>query len=505
MNLTSKRMLPFLTVCAGALAFTASAQTQWVADNFEAEGTGYTNAALDSAAGLYKMGVTGTQNENTNFVWFADQNDASKIVTGVGAYSGARSITNANAQAQVLQLETEGGTLTRPLYVNGATGSVDFSAAPVYVDTLLKFTPSETDPENITEASGIKIAVYVNSSSNLVVIHKYTDGSVFIRTNSVFTSLGVIDPAAWHRLTIKLAYSETGDNGFYNPLFEIWFDGDRLTHANGAVNTTTYSGGGYFFPLVDGNIQLTQVAFQGTGALDDLVVADWTTPLKSTGLLLTLSFNDDLLDVTFDSSAVTNGQVVTVGASGSALAIQAIDWYQVNGVTGTGVSYSGSTGSLSQASSGTVTVDQSGRTATIEASQYTGTIPTGLPGAYANVPADKLSAWAVASGLTQAQVMANAADYLDNYLLNIDESIDANLEITSITIDEVAEIATITVSATDPAVNFNSINGELVVWTSDDLTSWGEPVSYSISLTTASEVTIDVPYAAGSFIKARVE
>jgi len=101
--------------------------------------------------------------------------------------------------------------------------------------------------------------------------------------------------------------------------------------------------------------------------------------------------------------------------------------------------------------------------------------------------------------------MANAAAYLDNYLLNIDESIAADLEITSIVIDTVLEIATITVGATDAAVDFNELNGTLVVWTSDDLNAWGEPSTYDITVTTAAEVTIEVPYAAGSFIKARVE
>ncbi len=503
MNLTSKRMLPFLTACASVLALSASAQTTWVSDNFEAEGEGYTNAATGSAAGIYKMSTWGGANNDwyTNLVWFADAGDASSIQTNEDAFAGARSITNANAQAKILKLETEGQTLMRPVYVDGATGTISFAAAPVYLDTLIKFTPSEDDPE-ITD-SNIKIAVFVNVNSNLVVRHKYTDGFTFIPTNSVFEGLGPIDPNDWHRLTLKLAYSDTGDNGFYSPMFEIWFDGDRLTHANGAVNTTTYSGGGYFFPLKDGDVTLSQVSFQGTGYVDDLVIADWTTPLTQTGLLLTLVFNDDLMDVTFNSSAVTSNQTVTIAPAGGALAIQAIDWYQINGVTGDGVSYSGTTGSLINASSGTVTVDATGRTATIEASQYTGTIPTGLPGAYANVPADKLSAWAVNSGLSQADVMANAADYLDNYLLNVDETVSADIEITSIVIDEVNETATITVGATDAAVNFTSLNGTLVVSTSDDLVSWSDQTIEFNEQTT--EATVVVPYTAGNFLKVWVK
>lgn len=501
MNLTSKRMLPFLTACASALALSASAQTTWVSDNFEAEGEGYTNAATGSAAGIYKMSTWGGANNDwyTNLVWFADAGDASSIQTNEDAFAGARSITNANAQAKILKLETEGQTLMRPVYVDGATGTISFATAPVYLDTLIKFTPSEDDPE-ITD-SNIKIAIFVNVNSNLVVRHKYTNGEIFIPTNSVFEGLGAIDPNEWHRLTIMLTSTPTLFGG--SPTFEITFDGDKLTHANGAVNNLTYSGGSWFFSLKDGDVTLSQVSFQGTGYLDDLVIADWTTPLTQTSLQLTLVFNDDWMDVTFNSSAVTSNQTVTIAPAGGALAIQAIDWYQVQGVTGTGVSYSGTTGSLANASSGTVTVDATGRTATIEASQYTGTIPTGLPGTYANVPADKLAAWAVASGLSQAQVMANAADYLDNYLLNVDETISADIEITSIVIDEVNETATITVGATDAAVNFTSLNGTLVVSTSDDLVSWSDQtIEFSEQ---ATEATVVVPYTAGNFLKVWVK
>lgn len=60
MNLTSKRVLQFLSVYTGACALSVSAQIYYLADNFEAEGDGYTNAAIDSAAGLYKAHVWGT-------------------------------------------------------------------------------------------------------------------------------------------------------------------------------------------------------------------------------------------------------------------------------------------------------------------------------------------------------------------------------------------------------------------------------------------------------------
>ena len=109
MNLTSKRMLQFLSVCAGAFALTASAQTIWVSDNFEAEGAGLTNAAIGDAAGMYKANVWGTMSQLTNLTWGAGAGDASTIQAFEGSYTAnSRPITEANAKAQALKLEHRG-------------------------------------------------------------------------------------------------------------------------------------------------------------------------------------------------------------------------------------------------------------------------------------------------------------------------------------------------------------------------------------------------------------
>ena len=515
MNLTSKRMLQFLSLCAGAFALTATAQTVFVADNFEAEGVGYTNAAINDAAGMYKANVWGTQSQYTNLVWEAGAGDASTIQAFDGTYAAGRPITNDNAKAQALKLETEGQTLTR--YVafteDGGSGSdgiplttpdyIDVtSALPVYVDTLMKFTPSEDDPE-VTDTN-IKLALFVNVNSNLVLRHKYyVGGSGYLTTNSVFADLGVIDPEKWYRLTIKMQYNED-----YADAMQcwLWLDGVSLTHQNGEVSEEVQNGGPIFYTLKETDMTLSQVSFQGTGYVDDLVVARDITPFGGqAGLTLTLAFDDDVLDVLVDGQPVQPSAVVE---SGSTLAITAVDWYQINSVTGDGITYTGTTGELEGESTGTITADGPDKTATINASQYTGSIPTGFPQGhpYETLPANKLAAWAVASGLSEQAVASNAADYLDNYLLNIDESIDAQLEITSIVYDPVLEIATITVGATDPAVDFRELNGTLVVQTTDDLaTGFGATTEYDITLTAAGEVTIEVEAIAGNFIRAYVQ
>lgn len=512
MNLTSKRMLQFLSLCAGAFALTATAQTVFVADNFEAEGVGYTNATINNAAGMYKANVWGAQSQYTNLVWEAGAGDASTIQAFDGTYAAGRPITNDNAKAQALKLETEGQTLTRYVAFTEDDGSGSLgiprttptdvevsSALPVYVDTLMKFTPSEDDPE-VTDPN-IKLALFVNVSSNLVLRHNYWDGSGYVTTNSVFTDLGVINPEQWYRLTIKMQYHDS-----YGAMQAwLWLDGTSLTHYNGEVGGSSIHNGPIFYTINDSKT-LSQVSFQGTGYVDDLVVARDITPFGGqAALTLTLAFDDDVLDVLVDGQPVQPSAVVE---SGSTLEITAVDWYQINSVTGDGITYTGTTGELEGESTGTITADGPDKTATINASQYTGSISTGFPPGhpYETLPANKLAAWAVASGLTEQDVALNAEDYLDNYLLNIDESIAAQLQITSIVYDPVNEIATITVGATDPAVNFTKLNGTLVVQTTDNLAAgFGATTEYDITLTAAGEVTIEVEAIAGNFIRAYVQ
>ena len=512
MNLTSKRMLQFLSLCAGAFALTATAQTVFVADNFEAEGVGYTNAAIGAAAGMYKANVWGSQSQYTNLAWEAGAGDASTIQAFEGTYANGRPITNDNAKLQALKLETEGQTLTRYVaFENINDGSTTegipetqpvtiqvTASEPVYVDTLMKFTPSEDDPE-VTDPN-IKLALFVNVNSNLVLRHKYYDGTYLV-TNSVFTDLGEINPEQWYRLTIKMQYN----NNYGAMQAWLWLDGTQLTHYNGEIDENNLHGGPIFYAINDAQT-LSQVSFQGTGYVDDLVVArEITSFAGQAGLTLTLAFNDDVLDVLVDGQPVQPNAEV---ADGATLAITAVDWYQINSVTGDGITYTGTTGELVGEATGEISADAPGRTATINASQYTGSIPTGLPPGhpYAALPADKLAAWAVASGLTEQDVALNAEDYLDNYLLNIDESIDADLQITSIVYDPVAEKATITVGATDPAVDFTELNGTLVVQTTDNLAAgFGATTEYAITLTAAGEVTIEVEAIAGNFIRAYVQ
>ncbi|MDA3926353.1 MAG: hypothetical protein PF904_16815 [Kiritimatiellae bacterium] len=490
MNLTLKQLFKFGAVCVSACALSSSA-TGFFSDSFEApEGTNGNSIAL------YKIAVSGTQSENTNFQWFAASGDASAIAITNAAYAdiqGDGPITGEVSEL-ILDLETEGNTLSRTVGVSLATS--------VYVDTLIQFTPSEDDPD-LSGSTDIKIALFVNAQSNLVVRHMYVDAVppvVTHVTNTVIELAEDINPDKWYRLSMELKQF----NGVYGT--KIYIDGTAITHpfalAEGESSPTL--GGSYFFNIVQAN-SMELISFQGTGALDELVVSD-EAPYFSTpaAIMLTLVFNDNLMDVTQDAVTLASNDQVAVG---STISIDAIDWYEIASVTGDGVVYTGPIGSQTNETSGALTMEtEAAVDVTIAAQYYTGQIPVDLEGN--TVDAGKLAAWAYGQELTQNYVEVNAAALLDDYLLNVDEGTDAELKITKITVD--GSLATIEIEPTVGTVDLTpaGLNGTLNVYSKDDLTAaWPTTpaATQDFTIETAGKVTATVDVGDGKFLKAVVE
>ena len=515
MNLTSKRMLQFLSVCAGAVALTASAQTIWVSDNFEPEGDGLTNAVLGLAANRYKN-FENIPYAYTNLVWTSTLGDASMIQEVEGTpYAGNSPIVAGTTQAQAVKLETEGQTLSRYVnfedYYDGFLEQwrtrpvpIDFGSTPIYMDTLMRFTPSEDEPE-IVEAD-VKFAVWVNATSNLVVRHRLfvtLEGDWTDPINSVFTDV-VIKPEQWYRLTIKMASYWGG----YMSVASIWLDGVKLSHPEGF--TTDEEGGwptegGAFFGLTESinPYYLDTISFQGTGWVDDLVVTDTLAPFgEGTAVSLTLVFDDTIASVMSGSSSISSNGTVSAG---STLTITAADWYTIANVT-SGAAGFGYTGLLGEkTSSGTVSANGEG-TISITTTPYTGTWGTGKPGDTGINDISDFAAWARGNGqISEAQIAAAGVDAcMDQYLLNIAAADDATIKITDVQVNQDGTV-TIEVRAISENVNFNTIRGKALVYTSDDLAGqWGDwEVDLEIE-PTQPKVLITMPEAAGKFIKAKI-
>jgi len=138
-----------------------------------------------------------------------------------------------------LSLDTGGSTLWRDFDVSGN----------VYFDMAMQFKPN-FDPPVMTE--GAKLAVYMDAQSNLVVTAGVSPQDR-TATNYVVTSKSLL-PNTWARLTVSVVNTENG------LVFNVFIDEDKL-----------YSDGTSDFPCLTSGTTVTQVGFNGSGALDDFV------------------------------------------------------------------------------------------------------------------------------------------------------------------------------------------------------------------------------------------
>ena len=148
------------------------------------------------------------------------------------------------------------------------------SGAATYFDMVMQFNPSATAP---TPESDTKIAVYVNSSSNLVVL---ADGGPFVTTSS-------LNPGTWGRLTISAV---TGG-------FQVRLNGE-LVKTSGDVNT---------FPPLTGDATINSIGFNGSGKLDDFV-ARTTDPFSHPANYVAKVGGDDGEYYTTFAAALADGQ-----------------------------------------------------------------------------------------------------------------------------------------------------------------------------------------------------
>ena len=112
-----------------------------------------------------------------------------------------------------------------------------------YFDMVMQFNPSAVAPEL---EEGTKIAIYLNTSSNLVVISG--DGSGGVATN---VTAATIEPGTWARLTVA---SRTVNDALQ---FEVLTNGAPIAVAP--------------FACLTADTTIRSVGFKGTGALDDFV------------------------------------------------------------------------------------------------------------------------------------------------------------------------------------------------------------------------------------------
>jgi len=470
---------------ANAIVQAVLLQEPDVADNFEYVGEGYgtTNGYVNMPISEYKCQPYGESSEFTNYQWFADADDLSKLVEDTSAYAGSIRPLEGSTTALALNLDTSGKTLVRTTSNNAA---FDFSVSPIYLDTLVKFTTSEETPA-ISDPT-VKAAVFLDTNLHLRVYHGVGGAGQNI-TNSD-TGL-VISTNDWHRLTIKLGRL----SGSADYAFKIYVDQTLISCAAGMDEFTVSPGPWFWSASNDSNFK--EVAFQGSGMLDELVVTDVEPDLGVSAIFLTLSFDSAQLMVSTDSVPINSNDLVL---DGSQIVINARPWYEITsgGALFTGGDTTNTVAGTTMITNinGTVTGD-AGATNTIASAAYsqTASIAAGLG---SNVPADKVAAWAITNSLTTLE-----SDMLNDYLMNVDAGTDPTLYIDSITV--AGTDATIVIKATG-GVDLQTINGIVNIWTTADLMD--EFVSSGptyVTATTGTQMTVVVPSAAGKFIKATVD
>jgi len=268
-----------LMVALGMMTSTVLAQTTYYSEGFE--GASLTNV-------LKATGLADTS------AWSGGVDDISSIVAGTPTEPdtfGYPKPFKGTDHNKVLQLDTEGGTLT-----NALSSVVGFAAENIYVDTMIKFVPSED--KAVIDDNGVKVAVYAyaaedGASTNLAIYHGAFTTEGYPYTTNTITGVE-IDASQWYRLTIILADDDgdvkgelvsqamqiylngnivTGDNAYTGATGEAWTD---VTEAELLAGP---SASGIWFVSacsLTGNEkkQIGALQFRGTGFVDDLTVAN---------------------------------------------------------------------------------------------------------------------------------------------------------------------------------------------------------------------------------------
>lgn len=451
MKLTSKSL--FAVSVAGLFAGAAMANTDYVYDTFETDQT-WTSTYDWWATGSYDTGWTLTPTNGmalTGFrrqleignvtiaPWSSSGNSDQSIITNAAvdfsaaaaratgantSVPGTNGLVGASTSQQYVVLDTQGDTVSRSFT------STTLSDTPLYVDTMIQFTASEDFTS--TGLTGAKLALWVNKNTteqfaagDLIVYAQVVNMQTYETETGNYVIANSIDPEKWYRLTIEM-------KALYGmSMFCVRLDGVLLTNPD-AIDIEDGNGNCWFYVLGDaGTYSVSEVAFQGTGAIDNLVVSDYEPSFAaSAGALITLTWGagDGIASVMLGGetpAALATGDTVGVGDT---VTITTADWH---GYYATNLT-DWATAAAAYGTPGTITVTPEGATENIKTVTFTiasvtqaGTVALPAAGLYGTgtitagtetVDAAKAAAWATAQNVTEA----GFASVYSQYLLNID-------------------------------------------------------------------------------------
>lgn len=407
--------------------------------------------------------------------WSAGEDDTSTIINvdySVAAETKGYPITNYDHSVDnmVLNLNTGASVLTNSL--DGA----DFSEDKLYIDTMVKFVLSENNPEAITNDLGVKAAFFANADSNLVVYcgSYNSDEEVLTFSDVQFLATdGVVDVDKWSRLTVVLDnFDNQGDemNAICVQAFKVFLNGVAVTSANAysdnwknEVLAGVPAGGSWFLSAANrkndtgaepDKAEVTALAFQGTGLLDDLVVS-FDEPVFTAPSFFTIT-----QVIGANGSADPAALTVQIEAGGSTQIVYTADqWFRIEKLSVDDVEVVAAAGEVTyQWNVANVQADISNEVSFVAAS-----------GAEVGLPAGVDPVWASGYYATEAEALADA-NLATDYLLNLDptEDYDIALTINTIALDN-GDVANAVVLTDDGNEIDVTINGVLKLQGKEDL------------------------------------
>ena len=318
----------------------------------------------------FNAGLSDDAQSTGDKYWYTEDTEADNVISNhsgaVGAPRPDKFASDANTK--FLKVETS-GKLWRSVKNNG--GSSDFltntvqslntyghslTDSAIYLDTLVKFTPADSDfSSDLTDGDKIAISyvereeerdsndnVTVEAATNFVIRAGLIVGGELFQTNYYAylpddPSLENFDKDAWHRLTVR-TIPDVGDGSVG---FVVYVDETNLTYATsvdagfGTLNATAQ---GFYnnekhalFPSARdaeaiGGKMISAASFSGNGSVDDVVFTTTTPGFIEASESVIVPFVADAgvtaISVEVKGDVVTNIAVTAAGTYAAALEAQ---------------------------------------------------------------------------------------------------------------------------------------------------------------------------------------
>ena len=306
-------------------------------------------------------------------------------------YSGGRpAIAQGLATATALAVEAEQRLERGIANYSGGFAPQDIGSG-IYFDTMVQFTATDIAP---TPSQDDKLIVWLYGSAdedsafgigtNLMVTAGYLQaGDIPVASNYVVSVSGVtVEPNSWHRLTIK-AIEKVADTVKAPCGFVVFIDGKEATNtavkwseesclATPSAVAGVWAGKNALFPaLVDySSRQLSAVALEGTGMIDDISFTSVAPDFARDGNLFTLTWGAGLSALTLNGQAVADfmageegSTVILVTTPGTTYTLSATpdsaNGWAIAGVTAAGgVAYANNTFTVNGIGTGTIATKQ---------------------------------------------------------------------------------------------------------------------------------------------------